>query len=206
MKRIIFISFFLISTSLIANPNSVINLDAHFDAQNKLVTPDKLLLAKALKFYKDGYHKSALTNFKLSAAFGNSEAQKYTGLMYIKSLGTSQDWATGYAWIKLAALDETAQHTQLRDGLYTKMKPQEIQQSDIIYQRLLKDYSTNATMKRRARWVRKQKQKATGSRVGSRTVNVQSQYINGVKADNNRTGRIGEMEAFVSHYNFGIIN
>lgn len=207
MKKIcLTVILILISNVNFANPNAVISLDAHYDTQNRLVTPDKILLVKAIRAYQDGYNKSALTKFYQAAAFGNSDAHMYIGLMYLKSLGVNQDWAKGYAWIKLAALDESKKHVELRDSIYTQLKPSELQRIEFEFGTISKDYDASATLQRRDRWVKKQKRKTLGSRTGSQTSNVQSQNLNGSKLDNNRTGRLNEMEAFVDNYNFGIIS
>ena len=196
----------LASIVAIANPNAVININPHYDKSYNLVTPDKILLVKAIKAYQDGYHKSALTKFYQSAAFGNSNAQKYIGLMHIKSLGVNQDWPKGYAWIKLSAQDGTNEHLELMRSIYKILKPEEIKQAYIEYERISEDYDVSATLERRSRWVRKQKLKATGSRTGSQTTNVQTQALNGVKLDSNRTSKMDEMETFVNNYKFGVVS
>jgi TPR repeat protein len=205
MKTLL-IAILIITANLAkANPNMVINVDAHYDSQYKLVTPDKFFLTKALKAYQDGYNKSALKHFRQAAAFGNSDAQMYIGLMYIKSLGVDQNWSKGYAWIRLSAQDGSKKHVDLKKNILGQLKPDEKKQAEIDFLEISNDYSTSATLKRRNRWVRKQKMKSTGSRTGSQTTNVQSQALNGVKLDNNRSGRLNEMEAFVNNYNFGVV-
>ncbi len=206
MKKIIlFISLAFLTTQLAANPNFVISLKPHYDKYGKLVTPDRILLAKGMKAYQDGYNQSAMTKFKQSAAFGNSKAQELIGLMHIKALGVPRDWARGYAWLKLSAMDETNEHKQLRDAIFAKLSAEEKQQSSQIYHELLKDYDASQVLKRRSRWVAKQMHTATGSRTGSQTVNVQTQALNGVKKDGNRGSSMQAIEDFVNHYNFGIV-
>jgi TPR repeat protein len=206
MKKIMYsVLLITISIASLANPNAVINLDAHYDKQHNLVNPDQVLVAKAIKAYQQGYNGDAISKFKQAAAFGNSDAQMYVGLMYLKALGVSQNWAKGYAWIKLAALDQTKKHVQLKDSVYKQLKPEERLQSQNEYQIIEKDYNSLETLKRRDRWVHRQKLKATGTRTGSQTVNVQSQSINGVKLDGDRTSKMSKMEAFVNNYGYGIV-
>lgn len=195
----------LISFTALAMPNAVLSLDPHYDKQHNLVTPDKILLAKAIRAYQDGYNKSALTKFHQSAAFGNSIAQKHIGLMYLKALGTNRDWSKGYAWIKLAALDGTDENLSLMRSIYAMLTPLEIKQAKIEYQKISEDYDISATLKRRDRWVKKQKRKATGTRTGSQTTNIQSQAINGVTLDSDRTSKMNSMDAFVNNYQFGVV-
>lgn len=206
MNKLIF-SILLIITSFnsFANPNAVIYLDAHYDKQHNLVNPDQVLVAQAVKSYQNGYNGDALKKFKQAAAFGNSEAQMYIGLMYIKALGVKRDWTKGYAWIKLAALDQSKKHIQLRDSIYDQLKPNEKSKISIEYQTIEKDYNPSEALRRRDRWVRKQKLNTTGTRTGSQTVNVQTQALNGVKLDNDRTSKLNSLEAFVNNYDFGIV-
>jgi len=189
-----------------AGPNQVINLAPHYDKQHRLVTPDKILLANALKSYQDGFYKTALNSFMQSAAFGNSTAQKYIGLMNIKSIGVEQNWAKGFAWIRLSALDGSKKNSELKNSLYSQLTPQEKKQAEIEYNKISQDYGVAETLKRRDRWVKKQKRKATGSRTGSQTVNVVSVGSFGAVQDINRAGRLSEMENFVDNYNFGQVS
>ena len=201
----IIVLMFSITTGY-SNPNYVISLKPHFDKQGRLVTPDKILLAKGLKAYQDGYYKSAMIKFKQSAAFGNSKAEELLGLMYIKALGVSRSWAKGYAWIRLAAMDSTQDHINLRNSINAKLNNEEKIRAEIEYTDLLKVYDQSLALNRRSRWVSMQMQAATGTRTGSQTVNVQTQAINGVKKDNDKTSRLNEVQSFVDDYNFGIIN
>ena len=186
-----------------ANPNAVINLDAHFDKQHNLVTPDQILMVRAIKSYQKGYNGDAMTKFKQAAAFGNSEAQMYVGLMYLKALGVSRNWPKGYAWIKLAALDQTKKHVELKDSVFKQLKPDEKLQAKNEYQIIEADYNPSEALRRRDRWVHRQKLNSTGTRTGSQTVSVQSQALNGAKIDNNRTSKIDSMNNFVNNYSFG---
>ena len=199
----LFIGFFVPSY---ANPNAVINLKPHYDAQHNLVTPDKVLLAKAIRAYQDGYNKSAMTKFQQSAAFGNSDAQMYIGLMYIKALGVPSNWAKGYAWIKLAAQSQNRKHIELKHNIEKNLKPDELKRSEMEYQLISEDYNDVATLKRRDRWVRKQKMKSTGSRTGSQTANVQTQALNGAKLNSDATSNLETMNEFINEYNFGIVS
>jgi len=207
MKKIqILILCTTIFTSVsMASPNAVINLDAHYDKNNALVTPDLYLITKAAKAYEDGYNQSAYKKFKQAAAFGNTIAFRYLGLMHIKSLGVKQDWAKGYAWIRLSALDNSKDNLELQQKILKNLKPVELEQSELEYQRLLEEYGVSATLERRHRWVQRQKKKTTGSRTGSQTVNVQSKSPRGNVLDSDRASRMNQMEAFVTDYQFGVV-
>jgi len=205
-KYLLVILTFSLTSHAELGPNAVINLSPHYDVvQQKLIPPDQYLMRKAAKSYRDGYYGSALSNFKKAAAFGNSEAQMYVGLMYLKALGVPKDWAKGYAWIKLSALDQTKKRVELKESVFSQLKPSEKNQSQVVYQQIENDYNPSETLKRRDRWVRKQKFHATGTRTGSPTVNVQSQTFDGTVLDNDRTSSINAMQAFVDNYDFGTV-
>jgi TPR repeat protein len=200
-----------ISVTSLANPNAVVNLSAHFDEQYNLITPDKFLLRKAIQAYQKGYNGDALTKFKQAAAFGNSDAQMYVGMMYLKALGVSQDWAKGYAWIKLAALDGTKKHLDLMLSVYAQLKDDEVSKAAQAYETISAEYGQSMALQRRDRWVKKQKSKSTGSLLGSQTGNVNSfnslrDLSNGtVSGSNTADSAFREMEKFVNEYNFGIV-
>lgn len=209
MKRMnyaIIVSAILLAMVAQANPNAVINLDAHYDENHALVTPDVFLLQKALKALDEGYNKSAYQKFKQAAAFGNAQAFKFLGLMNIKELGVSRDWAKGYAWIQLAALDNRKENLELKQNILRNLKPEELEQSKIEFTKLLEDYSSSETLKRRDRWVQRQKRKTTGSRTGSQTSNVKSQSIGGtVISTNVASSNLKQMNSFVNDYQFGVV-
>lgn len=206
MTKSLFILLTITTISIVnANPNYVINIKPTYDKKHNLITPDKILLAKAIKSYQDGYNQSAMTKFKQAAAFGNTQAQKYIGLMYIKSLGVEQSWAKGYAWIKLAALDKTKEHLQLSESIYAQLKNEERALAEKEFATILAKYDQSSSLERRVRWAKKQAGKSLGSRTGSQTANVKSLGANGVKLGTDRTSKIGDMQAFVQEYNFGIV-
>lgn len=213
MKVLISIVILTLATLSFANPNTVIHLDAKYDpVSGDLIAPDQILLVKGLKAYQSGYYKSSLSYLRKSAAFGNSEAQKTIGLMHIKSLGVNQDWAKGYAWIKLAALDGTSKKKQLETNIKGNLKPEEIEQAKKEYSELSKHYNTTVTDTRRYRWYLKQKSKVVGSRVGAQTGKVQQMRIveNGTSATlgslNGKTvSGVDNMNEFMTEYNFGLL-
>ncbi len=210
MKKI-FILLFSISTGLYAGPNAVINIAATYDKFYDLVLPDQILLAQAVKAYQDGYNKSAFEKFKQAAAFGNADAQMYIGLMYLKALGVDQDWAKGAAWLRLSAQDKVKKHVEYYQSVQSQLKPNELKQAKKEYTIINDEYGTLATLKRRDRWVHKQKKKTIGSNLGSLASNVQSyrgvgDLSRGVATGSNTAEKNARvMEKFVDNYNFGIV-
>lgn len=189
----------LITNLCQSNPNTVISMGMHIDTQRQLIQPDKFLLSQAIKSYHAGGHQSALNFFKKSAALGNAMAQRYVGLMYVNGLGISTDYLSGYAWLKLASHDNTKRNKELRDQVYNLLNPIQKQQANITYTQINNEYGELAALKRRDRWVRKQKMKMTGSRTGSLVfapIAFDTPHGHGI---------YNQMKSYVDDYNFGYI-
>lgn len=188
-----------------ANPNFVTTVGAHYDSQGKLIPPDKYFLRLALKNYQDGFNQLSYQYFLKAAAFGNKVAQKYIGLMNIKALGVERSWPKGYAWLMLAADDNSQEHRGLKNQISKLLSPEEKQSANIEYEKIKLDYDDLAALKRRDTWVRKQKREITGSRVGAQTSNVYTYSANGRLISANGSAKFNEMTSFVEDYNFGYV-
>ncbi len=213
LKIFIFLSVYM-NAAVIANPQFVTSVNPVFDLEGNWIAPDKIFLKRALQHYKDGFNQSALTNFKKAATFGNSIAQKYMGLMYIKALGVKQDWAQGYAWIKIAALSQQQDQLELRNKLAKILNPKEKKQAEKIYAALLKEYSPHECLLRRNRWLQKLKHHSfvVGSRTGSLALSGRVLSYNNLRdLQTNTPTRVSKSETlenmnhFVFNYNFGIV-
>jgi len=207
IKRVLTLAALIFSVTVTANPDAVVNLSAKYDKQYRLIKPDEYLLRNGLVAYQKGNNELAFDYFMKAAAFGNTDAQMYLGLMYIKSLGVGQNWAKGYAWLELAAMDETKKHVDLKNHIRAQLKPEEIEAVKVEIAEIDKDYNASATLKRRDRWVRKQKLKITGSRTGSQALvgRLVNQDLNGVVIARNVEKRIEAMQQFVDDFNFGYV-
>lgn len=129
-------------------------------------TPDQADLVRGARSLQDGFETDAYDKFLRSAEFGNKEAQKSIGLMYIKGMGVDKDWATAYAWLKLAGSHGDPRIIAARDEVWGTLREDEKQDANQRYEQLKKDYGDYAALKRRQEWVRKQKREVTGSRTG----------------------------------------
>lgn len=199
MKKQLLIILTLFSLSSYSNPNFVISSGLHMDKNGNLIQPDKIFLGYAFEAYQKGYHQTAIMHFKKAASLGNTIGQKYVGLMYIKSLGVNQDWAKGYAWLKLAAKDGSKDNIKLSEAILTKLKPQEISRAEKEYKLINSEYGTIAALTRRDRWVAKQKMKMTGTRTGALAfapINFDTPHGNGL---------YNQMKSFVDDFNFGYV-
>ena len=141
----------------------------YFDDHGKLIPPDQILVARALKQDQDGYKELAMRYLKEAAAFGNDQAKYFTGLLYIQQ----KDWINGYAWLKLVH-SGTGDIDTLRPKVETLISEEEKQQAEVIYTNLKEEYSTLAGFEKRDKWRRSIR--PTGSRIGGsknmRSVNI----------------------------------
>lgn len=197
-----------------ANPNSVLLVYPTYDEDFEIIMPDKVFLSSAAKAYKDGYNKLSLTYFKKAAAFGNSKAFKYIGLMYIKSIGVERDWAKAYAWIRLAAQDNTKEHVDLQKTIYAKLTQKEIRKSKIFFDVIKLDYGSHAALVRRDKWVRRNKKNSfiLGSRTGSLALSGKVKTYKSIgDAQKGNVAKVHLEEnlrvfnSFVVDFNYGIV-
>jgi len=133
----------------------------------EFATPDEADLLRAARSLQDGFEKDAVTKFKRASRYGNKEAQKSVGLMYIKGLGVKKDWAMAYAWLKLASTHGDPRIVAAREEVYGALRADEKARADADFLELQAEYSDRKALERRGEWVRKQKREVTGSRLGN---------------------------------------
>ena len=129
-------------------------------------TPDQAHLIRAARSLQDGFERDAFDKFLLAARYGNKEAQKNVGLMYIKGLGVEKDWAKAHAWLRLAASHGDPRFASARDEIWGTLREDEKLAAESHYRELRKEYGDLTALQLREEWVRKQKREVTGSRLG----------------------------------------
>ena len=130
-------------------------------------TPDQKELVRAAHALKKGHEKDAAEKFMRAAEWGNKDAQKTLGLMYVKGMGVGKDWAMGYAWLDLASSLGNAAIISTRDQIYASMNDEEKSLVKGYTDELNENYGDKLALERREEWVRKQKRQMTGSRTGN---------------------------------------
>lgn len=130
-------------------------------------TPDRKNLLQGAHALKKGYAKDAVSNFEDAARYGNKDAQRTLGMMYIQGTGVDMDWPQGHAWLKLAASHADPRAVSARDQVFAQLKPEELAQAEKWFADIKREYGDVAAVERREAWVRKEKRKITGSRTGS---------------------------------------
>lgn len=136
-------------------------------APPQFATPDEADLVRAARSLQDGFEKDAISKFKRAARYGNKEAQKSVGLMYIKGMGVEKDWAIAFAWLKLASSHGDPRIVAAREEVYGALRDDEKVRADAHFLELQAEYSDQKALERRGEWVRKQKREVTGSRTGN---------------------------------------
>ena len=129
-------------------------------------TPDQADLVRGARSLQDGFETDAYDKFLRAAELGNKEAQKSIGLMYIKGIGVEKDWASAYAWLKLAGNHGDPKIIAARDEVWGTLREDEKAAANQRYEQIKEHYGDYVALKRRQEWVRKQKREVTGSRTG----------------------------------------
>jgi TPR repeat protein len=130
-------------------------------------TPDQKELLRAAHSLKKGHQEDAARLFKRAAEWGNKDAQKTLGLMYVKGLGVNKDWAMGYAWLDLASSLGSEAIIATRNQIFASMSEEEKSRVKGYSEGLDESYGDRQALLCREEWVRKQKRQMTGSRTGN---------------------------------------
>ncbi len=151
----------LIATALIWFCTSAVAAPPDF------ITPDEADMIRAVHTLQDGFPKDAYDKFRRAAKLGNKEAQKNIGLMYIQGLGVEKNWPMAYCWLKLASTSGDNKYMAARDEVYNSLRPDEKEQAIQDCQLIEDEFGDLEALKRRERWIRRQKREVTGSRLGN---------------------------------------
>lgn len=196
---LIILGLILVSCQISANPNFAISIGMKQDQDGKLIQPDRIYMSKAIKAYNKKANGDAFNYFLKAAALGNTLSQRYIGLMYINGIGVKKDMVIGYAWLKLAKKDNSEKNIALEKQVAKLLTAQQLQQAEKEYQKVKQSYGSIAALKRRNRWVQKQKMKMTGSHTGSMAFAP-------IAFDRPHGGGFyNSVQAYVDDYNYGYV-
>ncbi len=147
------------------------------------IYPDIYFTCEGLQSFKKGFDTHALELFKRASLWGSKEAQYRVGLFYLGGIGTEADPMEGAAWLLLA---NERNNRQVTERLLTVMAVLSPFQQGEVSQRaavLREQYGDFQALDRRDNWVRMQKRKTTGSRLGKPMATVRYLGSQGVTAD-----------------------
>ncbi len=159
------------------------------------IYPDILFTCEALQSYKKGFDTHALELFQRASLWGSKEAQYRVGLFYLGGIGTETNHVEAAAWLLLA---NERNNRQITERLAEVMAVLSDEQKDTVNQRadeLREKYGDFKALERRANWVKRQKRKTTGSRLGNPMASVRYQGNTGVTAEQ----QLRHLDAYEQH-------
>lgn len=135
--------------------------------------PDLLYRSQGLDAYQERDFPKAIERFRKAAYYGDKASQAIVGEMLWSGVGTEADRVTALVWMDLAAERGYPRFVNTRNGYWNALSPAERQRARNVADKLFEEYGDAATEPRLAKALRRERNKLTGSRVGSMTSNVQ---------------------------------
>ncbi|MDJ0655069.1 MAG: hypothetical protein QNJ40_12985 [Xanthomonadales bacterium] len=102
-------------------------------------------LAKGFKAYREGNHERAFALLSLTARWGEKDAQRLLGAMYLAGEGTKVDLVEGTAWLMLAAESGRKIDRDTFKRAREAVPEQVLDAADQIYAEYLPVYGKSAT-------------------------------------------------------------
>ena len=102
-------------------------------------------LAKGYKAYREGNHERAFALLSLTARWGEKDAQRLLGAMYLAGEGTKVDLVEGAAWLMLAAESRRKVDRDTFKQAKEAIPPQVLEAAEQIYAEYLPVYGKTAT-------------------------------------------------------------
>ena len=190
MKYLFSVVFLTIASMTWAVPqNGFLCEDSPLD-----IPPDVFFTCEAIDSFDDGFDKHALELFKRASLWGSKEAQYRVGLMYLGGYGAEVDLVEGSAWLLLANERNSQQVTEKLSQAMDLLTEEQIEQANLKAKTLREHYGDFKALERRARWVRRMKNRTTGSRLGKPNASIRLVGTNGVTGDQ-KLSRLDAYEA-----------
>ncbi|TCT26026.1 hypothetical protein EDC34_101353 [Thermomonas haemolytica] len=118
-------------------------------------------------------YATALAQFKQAAWYGDKPSQAVIGEMYWDGTGVPQDRVLGLIWMDLAAERRYDFFSKKRDYYWSQLGEDERRQALARGRAVQAEYEDAATAPRLAQALRRERNRMTGSRVGSQTSAMQ---------------------------------
>ncbi|WP_417446608.1 energy transducer TonB [Kangiella sp.] len=97
----------------------------------------------AVKYYEEGNHQKALTEFQALAEIGHKGAQFNLGVMYLEGTGVQSDPVKAHAWIKLSD-KKPQQEKAFLDEIFQQLNQKQQQEADFYFTSLDTTFSEEA--------------------------------------------------------------
>ncbi|WP_144409193.1 sel1 repeat family protein [Pseudoxanthomonas suwonensis] len=135
--------------------------------------PDLLHRSRGLDAYGKKDHEKAFNAFKRAAWYSDKPSQAIVGEMLWIGLGTEKDRALAHVWMSLAAERGYRSFSEKRDLYWQQLDETERARAESEGPAIRAEYADSVAEPRLAVVLRRELNKATGSRVGSATSPVQ---------------------------------
>ena len=135
--------------------------------------PDLLHRSRGLDAYGDKEHEKAFKEFQRAAWYSDKPSHAIVGEMLWIGLGTEKNRALAHVWMSLAAERGYTSFSEKRDRYWSELSESERTESKRESTAILAEYSDAVAEPRLAVILRRERAKASGSRVGSLTSPVQ---------------------------------
>lgn len=135
--------------------------------------PDLLHRSQGLDAYQGRDFPKAIERFRKAAYYGDKASQAIVGEMLWSGVGTDADRVMALVWMDLAAERGYPRFVSTRNGYWNALSPAERQRARNLADKLFEEYGDAIAEPRLAKALRRERNKLTGSRVGSMTSNVQ---------------------------------
>lgn len=135
--------------------------------------PDLLHRSQGLQAYERGDYSKAMERFRLAARFSDKASQAIIGEMLWAGRGAERDRVMALVWMDLAAERGYPRFVNTRNGYWNALGPADRQRARNLADKLFEEYGDAVAEPRLAKALRRERNKLTGSRVGSMTSNVQ---------------------------------
>ena len=131
-------------------------------------TPGAKFMAHAQRAYFAGQFGRAFDNFMEAARHADKFAQRSIGAMYLRGEGVEQDPARGWAWLQLAAERGYPEMVRVAAQVGGELSTADLERGQaILHEELEPKFGDAVAVDRTAMLMRRQRNKVTGSRVGS---------------------------------------
>ncbi|MCK7594525.1 hypothetical protein [Pseudomarimonas salicorniae] len=169
MKRLLPCLFILLSAAACSEPPGALT-----GLQRELFNSDGFLARhpdvgerkRAIWLLDQGRHEEALAAFRSAAHYGDKPSQAMLAEMYWQGSRVTQDRATAYAWMDLAAERGYALFVAKRERYWRALNPAERQRALEVGARIYEGFGDEVAMRRLQTVLDRGRFGVTGSRVG----------------------------------------
>lgn len=130
-------------------------------------TPAAEYMAEAIESYRREQYERAFGRYRLAANWANKHAQAWVAWMYLLGRGVERDPVRAAAWMKLSAERGYPDLVEESKNIMSSLSMEQRAHAELIYsEELLPNYGDEVAIPKTRREMRRDRMKASGSRVG----------------------------------------